>query len=77
MPDITSPEYLGSLSACGAWRSILRNPYKPGTDQHYRWQVARNAALGKQHSLYGIVSTYDRQIEPRQHFYDTDGRDVA
>ena len=77
MPDITSPEYLGSLSACGAWRAILRNPFKPGSAHAHRWQVARNASLGKQYSLYGTVTVRDRQIEPDTFFYDTDRREIA
>jgi len=80
MPDVTSPEYLGSLSAIGAWRAILRNPYREGTNQHYRWQVARDAQLGKLHSKFGTnAGDHDGTIarKMRAHFYDTDSEDAA
>jgi hypothetical protein len=73
MPDITSPEYLGSLSTQGAWRAILRNPYKPGTSHHHRWQAAREEALGKKYSNFRDLSVRDRQVDPT-HFHYDDGR---
>jgi hypothetical protein len=72
MPDVTSPEYLGSLSTQGAWRAILRNPYKPGTSHHHRWQAAREESLGKKYSNFRNLTVRDRQTNPRPHFYNTD-----
>jgi hypothetical protein len=72
MPDITSPEYLGALSTVGAWRAVLRNPYKPGTSHHHRWQAAREEALGKKYSNFRNLTVRDRQIDPAHYIYDTD-----
>jgi len=80
MPDVTSPEYLGSLSATPVGRQIFNNPFRAGSDKAYRWQVARDAELGKQHSLFGTNAgdhdaTVKRWSTPK--FYDTDAEDAA